>query len=97
RMSTVAGARVGVACEEICRQDAAGIGHRTPSQSSQLLQGAFVRWRSVAGAPDGTAAAATAMNPVARTARQASTEASARKRVMGRICAAQRLLPMASE
>src|SRR5260370_37620925 len=32
--STIAGTRVGAAADEICKQDAAGIGHGTPSQIS---------------------------------------------------------------
>jgi hypothetical protein len=83
--ATVAGARVGAACEETCRQDVNGIGQGTPSQSSQWLHGAFARLRSIAGAADGTAAAVTVVTPLAKTARQPRTAARARTRFMGRI------------
>jgi hypothetical protein len=77
--SIVAAGSVGAAFDETCRHDAAGIGHGTPSQSSQWLQGALAPLRSVAGLPDGTAADATVMNPLARTARQARTAARRQK------------------
>src|SRR5205085_1386939 len=80
--STVEGMSVGAACDATCRQAAAGIGHGTPSQSSQLLQGAFASSRSVTAWADGTEAAATVMTPLANTARQARTAARARTRII---------------
>lgn len=82
--SNVATASVGAILDDACTQAAIGIGQGTPSQSSQWLQGALAVLRSVADAPDGSAAA-TVMKPLASTARQPQKEARARRRFIMRI------------
>ncbi len=64
-------------------QVAAGAGQDVPPQSSQWLQGSPSALRSVTGALDGTAAAATVIKPPARTARQPKTAVRTRTRCIG--------------
>jgi hypothetical protein len=75
-------------------QATAGIGQGTPSQSGQWLQGVLVAPLCGTDPPTGKANAATDMNPLARTARQANVAARVRKRVTPHYRSAAAALPI---
>jgi hypothetical protein len=75
-------------------QATAGIGQGTPSQSGQWLQGVLVVPLCGTDPPTGKANAATDMNPLARTARQANVAARVRKRVTPHYRSAAAALPI---